>query len=146
MKRTLHRSRAIENAPLGRLLLTVLVLLALPPAAQAVTLTSGGISFLHGVGERLSCTITNVGTKPITLETAPQIFGAQSDNSSQESTPTDCGTLPMPPGSSCSAETGPSPSCFTCYCKVSFTGSKKGVRALLKRNVSGGDVVAVPLQ
>ena len=113
--------------------------------AHAVTLTSGAIQFNHGVNERLICTITNVGTKPITLETEPQIFGGQSDNESQQIVGTDCPTL-LPPGSSCLSSTGPSPSCFRCYCKVSFTGNKKSVRGLLTRRLDGGDVVAVPLQ
>jgi hypothetical protein len=52
----------------------------------------------------------------------------------------------MPPGSSCTNELLSEPGdCFTCYCKVSFTGSKKGVRAVLTRILNSDDVVAVPL-
>lgn len=114
--------------------------------AHATTLVSGAISFDHTPGNRLFCTVTNAGTKPITLESGQLFFGAEPPYTGQQNAATSCGTSPMAPGDSCSNElTGAPSDCFVCYCKVSFTGGKKSVRAVLTRRVYTNDVVAVTL-
>ncbi len=113
--------------------------------APATTLVSGVISFEHTPGNRLVCTVTNAGAKPITLESGQLFFGGEPPYTGQQNAATSCGTS-LAPGDSCLNElTGSSGDCFYCYCKVSFTGSKKGVRAVLTRQVYGDTVVAVPL-
>jgi len=144
--------RALKGVRVSMLALVTLV--ATSTANAGTTIASGGLRFslTPGNDNKLVCTITNISSQPIMLETEPQIFGAQSDNASQQNTATDCGILaPLAPGSSCSSNTSAAigGNCSTCYCKVTFSGSKKSVRAMFSIfSFSDGerDVVAVPLQ
>lgn len=121
-------------------------------AEASTTLASGGLKFniAPGSDTRLVCRVTNVGSKPIMLETEPQIFGAQSDNANQQITATDCGILaPLAPGSSCFSSLSPGGSvCNTCYCRVTFMGSRKSLRGMFSiwSSSTANDLVAVPLQ
>ncbi len=132
--------------------LWTMALILASTADAGTTIASGGLKFniSPGSDSRLECTVTNVGSKPITLETEPQIFGAQSDNATEQITGTTCGILaPLAPGSSCySSLPAFAATCSDCYCKVTFTGSRKGVRGIFSiySSTTGNDLVAVPLQ
>jgi hypothetical protein len=138
--------RSIEKIPLAALV-TLLAVLTYAPAARATVFSSIPITFGGGGGEFASCSLANVGTKPLAaLAPAPhiqiQLFnGAGTDITAANS----CGAS-LAPGQVCDA--GVFPAAFTfVYCKVTFSGSKTGARASLKREDGASNtLVAVPVQ
>jgi len=139
-------ARSIEKIPLVTLV-TLLAVLTCTPAAWATVFSSIPITVRGGSGDFASCSLANVGTKPLTsVSPAPNIQIQLFDGSGTDITGgSTCGAS-LAPGQVCDAFVSPAGFSFV-YCTVTFTGSKKAARASLKRE-DGGDntLVAVPVQ
>jgi hypothetical protein len=142
-----HRAgQPLEKIPLAALV-TLLAVLSYAPAARATVFSSIPITVVGGGGEFASCSLANVSTKPLAaLAPAPHIqiqlfHGAGTDITAANS----CGAS-LAPGQVCDAAVFPAGFSFV-YCKVTFSGSKTGARASLKREDGGNNtLVAVLVQ
>src|SRR5262249_40136122 len=117
------------------------------PAAWATVFSSIPITVRGGGGDFASCSLANVGTKPLTsVPPAPNIQIQLFDLSGTDITTFNSCGASLAPGGICDASVSPAGFTFV-YCKVTFSGSKKDARASLKRE-DGGDntLVAVPVQ
>jgi hypothetical protein len=132
---------------LGVTLTTMALALAAATTALASMISSIPITVVGGGGEFASCSLANIGTKPLkaippAVNIQVQIFDASGTDITGGNT---CGPT-LAPGTVCDAFAAPAGFTFA-YCKITFSGGKAHARASLKRE-DGGDntLVAVPVQ
>jgi hypothetical protein len=87
-------------------------------------------------GQTLSCTAVNASRKQVRLHV--DLF----EGTEYDGTPTSSGTVFGPGGSSGAAHGGP----ITAFCRVSHSGNKKNVRAMIQVSESGTILAMMPLQ
>jgi len=100
-----------------------------------------------GGGEFASCSLANVGTKPLAaVAPAPNIQIQLFNGSGTDITGVNSCGASLAPGQICDAVVFPAGFTFV-YCKVTFSGSKTNARASLKREDGASNtLVAVPVQ
>jgi len=140
------RARFVEKIRFSTLM-TLLAVLTYSPAARATVFSSIPITVVGGGGEFASCSLANVGTKPLAaVAPAPNIQIQLFDGTGTDITSGNTCGASLAPGQICDAFASPVGFTFV-YCKVTFNGSKTGARASLKREDAGDNtLVAVPVQ